>query len=280
MGRQPGPTYVPPVAAAPAALPMAPPPLFSGRGLPRPLVAQQARPPAAQTRLPSKPSGARGYIPPPADPFRSQSFPRIPPTSDAIPAQQPAYFGGGGLHGRGVGAVSDSSIGLGSMAGSSASQPFPVPLRQADAATSAVASGGGASRTAAATGNAMAPPVAVFSAVAVTVADPSGGGNGDLLLLQQIEQLRMERSSQESRIALLRENEERLNARIEELSESLSSARGGWRRDWACVQHPEIYPAPLSLPTPAQPRSGRLRSKSSLRQIARGDGPLGCKAEE
>jgi hypothetical protein len=92
----------------------------------------------------------------------------------------------------------------------------------------------------------MAPPVAVFPAVGVTAADMSGGGNGDLLLLQQIEQLRMERSSQESRIALLRENEERLNARIEELSESLSSTRGGGSRDWASVQHPEIYPAPLS----------------------------------
>ena len=263
MGRQPG--FVPPVAAAPAVLPMAPPPVFTGRGLPRPLVAQQARPPAAQIRMPSKPSGARGYIPPPVDPFRSQSFPRIPPTSDAIPAQQPAYFGGGGPHGRGIGAVSDSSAGLGSMAGSSASQPFPVPLRQADAATSAAASGGGASRTTAATGNATAPPVAVFPAVAVTSADTNAGGNGDLLLLQQIEQLRMERSSQESRIALLRENEERLNARIEELSESLSSTCGGGSRDWAFAQHP----APLAPHARATSQWPTMKRKFSLSDRAR-----------
>lgn len=97
-----------------------------------------------------------------------------------------------------------------------------MPQREAPSTSSATAAVFGAPGGAAAG--------AVYAPGPANAAAAASDAGGDLLLLQTLEQLRLERASQESRLALFRENEEKLNARIEELSESLSSegTRGGW----------------------------------------------------
>ena len=177
-----------------------------------------SRPVSAQNRNASKQAGSRGYIPP-VDAYRSQSTPRLPATADAIPAQQPSYYGSG------AGVLSSSG---------QARYEVPAPDTSGNS-REAFVPGGLVNTTNPA--YSVPPQLEVSSGArptaqlqmhqihsAASTDNGSGGGSNDLLYLQQIEQLRSERAAQESRLALLRDNEQQLNTRIDELSDSLAMA--------------------------------------------------------
>lgn len=176
----------------------------------------QAPRPVQTPRFPMKQAATRGYLPPPVEPFRSQSVPRVPSTADGIPAQQPFASGVTAPLSSVAAVQSEQSRAADSAAGNSRDGfGHVVPIHHGVSVTGATSLGSSTS---------SATPVAAPSAAPAAAAPSESAASNDLLFLQQIEQLRAECSAKDSSIALYRGNEERLNRQVEELTDSLSMA--------------------------------------------------------